>query len=64
MDGNGEINTDDAVLVLKDYAERMVGQPSMLTDDQLLRADPNKDGRIDTDDAVWILSYYANAIIG
>ena len=57
VDGNGKVDTFDAVVVLK-YAAEMI----QLDDNQLKAADTNKDGTVNTFDAVLILKYAADMI--
>ena len=60
VNGDGKIDSKDAVLVLKSYAESLVsGNKS--TD---LAGDINNDGSIDSKDAVIILKYYAATLTG
>ena len=55
--GDGKINTSDAVLVLKDSAGMI-----FLEGDYILAADVNRDGKVNTADAVQILKYAAGMI--
>ena len=57
--GDGKINTSDAVIVLK-YAAGMV----QLDDTQFIAANTNKDDKVNTSDAVLILKYAAGMITG
>ena len=57
LNGDGKVNTADAVIVLK-YAAEMV----TLDDRQLLAGDTNHDGKVNTADAVLILKYAAEMI--
>ena len=60
INGDGKIDSKDAVLVLKSYAESLVsGNKS--TD---LAGDINNDGSVDSKDAVIILKYYAATLTG
>ena len=60
MNSDGKIDSKDAVLVLKSYAESLVsGNKS--TD---LAGDINNDGSVDSKDAVIILKYYAATLTG
>lgn len=57
VDGDGFIDAEDALVILK-HAARL----SMLTDTQLLAADTSKDGSIDASDSLLILKYAARLI--
>ena len=57
VNGDGKINADDAVLVLR-YAVEL----TELNETQKLAADVSKDGRINADDAVLILRFAVNLI--
>ena len=57
LNGDGKVNTADAVIVLK-YAAEMI----TLDDTQLLAGDTNHDGKVNTADAVLILKYAAEMI--
>ena len=54
---DGEVNTADAVYILK-FSANMIG----LSDAQKICADTNKDGKVNTADAVLILKYAAGMI--
>lgn len=58
---DGEIDSKDAVLVLKDYAQVLTGSKSSIAPE---RGDINGDNSIDSKDAVKILKYYANKMVG
>lgn len=57
VDGNGKVDAQDAVMILKYVAHNI-----KLTNEQLLTADTNKDGNVDAQDAVQILKYVAHNI--
>jgi len=57
VNGDGKINADDAVLVLR-YAVEL----TEFNETQKLAADVSKDGRINADDAVLILRFAVNLI--
>ena len=57
LNGDGKVNTADAVIVLK-YAAEMI----TLDDNQLTAGDCNRDGKVNTADAVLILKYAAEMI--
>ena len=57
VNGNGDVNTADAVLVLKEAAGMI-----NLTTEQLIYGDCNHDGKVNTADAVLILKYAAGMI--
>lgn len=62
INGDQEIDTDDAVLVMKHYAKSLIGE-SLLSEEQLDYADINGDDVVDTDDAVCIMKYYAKSLL-
>ncbi|MBQ8905818.1 MAG: hypothetical protein IJY85_05555 [Ruminococcus sp.] len=62
--GDTEVNTNDAVVMLKNYAQYMVSGQNTLTDEQIQAADINSDGIVDTNDAVLVLKYYAASMLG
>ena len=57
VDGNGEIDTTDAYLIVMYYNEKMD-----LAEDQLLAADVDGNGEVDTTDAYYIVMYYNEKI--
>ena len=57
VNGDGKVNTTDAVFILK-YAAGMM----QLDETQILAADCNHDGKVNTSDAVLILKYAAGMI--
>lgn len=61
INGDNKIDSKDAVLVLKDYAENLAGKSTAI--DKTV-ADVNADNSVDSKDAVWILRYYANTLTG
>lgn len=61
VNGDNKIDSKDAVLVLKDYAENLAGKSTTI--DKTV-ADVNADNSVDSKDAVWILRYYANTLTG
>ncbi len=61
VNGDGSVDSKDAVQVLVDYANSIVSGKSSL---DLAVADTNKDSKVDSKDAVQILVYYANSIAG
>ncbi len=58
---DGAVDSKDAVLVLKDYAQVLTGSKSSIAPE---RGDINGDNSIDSKDAVKILKYYANKMVG
>ena len=60
MNSDGKIDSKDAVLVLKSYAESLVNSNATVN----LAGDVNKDGKVDSKDAVIILKYYAATLTG
>lgn len=63
-DQNGEIQVEDAVLVLQTYAQQSAGLEVTLTDDVFRAMDVDGDGVIAVEDAVAILTYYAKTCAG
>ena len=62
INGDSKIDSKDAVLVLKSYAESLAsGGNGSVTIEQ---GDVNKDGKVDSKDAVTILKYYAATLTG
>ena len=61
VNGDGSVDSKDAVQILVDYANSIVSGKSSL---DLAIADTNKDSKVDSKDAVQILVYYANSIAG
>lgn len=61
VNGDNKIDSKDAVLILKDYAENLAGKSTTI--DKTV-ADVNVDNNVDSKDAVWILRYYANTLTG
>lgn len=61
VNGDGKVDSKDAVQILVDYANSIVTGKSSL---DLAVADTNGDSKIDSKDAVQILVYYANYIAG
>ena len=60
VNGDGEVDSKDAVKILIAYAKSIVGiEPEISIED----ADINSDGRIDSKDAVFVLKYYAQTIV-
>lgn len=64
VNGDGLVDSDDAVLVLKQYTAEMLQSGSLLGEGQKTVADTNEDGAIDSDDAVAILKYYVASMLG
>lgn len=60
LNGDGLVDSSDASIVLGEYAEISISNPSILTDIQKKSADVNNDSKIDSVDASLILSYYAD----
>lgn len=61
INGDGSIDSKDAVLVLNAYANELVNKES--TVDASI-GDVNSDGVVNSKDAVFILQYYANRLTG
>lgn len=64
VDGNGSIDSSDASVVLREYADIATGKSGSFTADQAVSADVNSDAVIDSSDASVILSYYAYSATG
>lgn len=63
--GDGQVDSLDALKVLQEYANSMTGQESMADEAQLYRMDINENGIVDVLDAQRILKFYAiKAIAG
>ena len=60
MNGDSKIDSKDAVLVLKSYAESLVNSNATVD----LAGDINGDKKVDSKDAVLILKYYAENLAG
>lgn len=58
---DGKIDSKDAVLILKDYAQRLAGGSSTIN---TAVADINNDGVVDSKDAVVVLKKYAESLAG
>ena len=64
-DGDGAVTAADAQLVLCDYAERVAGNPGILSARYANAADVNSDGAASVEDAQMILRYYVlNSVSG
>jgi uncharacterized protein YkwD len=63
VNGDGKVNSSDAVIVLSTYAKQLTGQIKKTTDAFTKRSDVNADSKINSLDAVWILKYFASSII-
>ncbi len=59
VNGDGEIDPNDATACLRAYANDSLGRDMDLTDDQKILADVDGNGIIDPNDAYYILVYYA-----
>lgn len=60
VNGDGKVNSIDASLVLRAYANYSAGGEDILTAQQKIAADVNEDGKVDSLDASAILSYYSH----
>ncbi len=63
VSGDGAVDTDDAVLAMRYYANYLIHEVFPLTEEQKAAADVNYDGYIDTGDAVYIMRFYAHCIL-
>ncbi|MGN1402713.1 MAG: dockerin type I domain-containing protein [Ruminococcus sp.] len=64
VDEDGDVDADDAYLVLKAYASYSVCGDLGLEGNPLLAADVDENGNVNADDAYYILKYYATASVG
>lgn len=64
LDNNDKVDTNDAVLVLKDAAVQMLKGESGFRPAYRIMADVNEDGVIDSNDAAVILKYNAQNLVG
>lgn len=64
LDRNGVVDTNDAIIVLKDYSHTILGMPTTLSEAQLLMADTDGNGVINTTDAILILKQFAASLLG
>ena len=60
----GTPDSDDASMVLAEYARQATNKPLLFSDGQRIAADVNKDGSVNSDDASYILAYYAASATG
>lgn len=64
MNGDGGINTTDAIAVLKLYAQSLLSDvESTIHPKQLEYGDVNTDGKLDVNDAVKLLKQYAESLL-
>lgn len=63
VSGDGIVDSTDAVMVLKAYAQILRDGKSDLTSSQAALADVNADGAIDSTDATIILKFYAKSMV-
>lgn len=63
LDGDGSVNSMDAVLCLKEYSNRIIGSTSSLSDEQIKSGDVDNDTSLTSKDAVIILQYYAFTLV-
>lgn len=61
VNNDNKVDSKDAVLILKSYAENLAG---VKTDIDKSVADVNGDGNVDSKDAVIVLKYYAETLTG
>lgn len=64
INGDEYIDAVDATIVLTEYAELSVNNPSTLSEEQSKFADVNADGQVNAVDSSLILSYYAEVSTG
>ena len=58
INGDGIVDTSDAILALVEFTYESIGADPLLTPDQILVGDVDYDGALTTDDATFILKYY------
>ena len=64
-DGDGAVTAADSQIVLRDYAERLAGNPGLLSARYAKAADADCDGNVSVEDAQRILQYYVlNSVSG
>jgi len=51
-------------MILRDYAQRMIGGEATLNNNQMVAADVDSSGNVDSIDATMILKYYSLTLIG
>ena len=61
VNGDSKVDSKDAVLILKSYAEELASGKKTVSADF---GDVNSDGKVDSKDAVWVLKYYAETLTG
>ena len=61
LNKDDKIDSKDAVLILKSYAEELASGKKTVSADF---GDVNSDGKVDSKDAVWVLKYYAETLTG
>lgn len=59
INNDGAVDSDDASMVLREYASLQASGKNIFTAVQSKAADVNKDGAVDADDASTILKYYS-----
>lgn len=64
IDGNGRVESDDAILALRFSVQAMMGETSLLTAAEQQRANVCGDKTISPDDATMILRYYTRGLTG
>lgn len=64
VNGDGTVNSSDAVLILSAYSNIQTGEPSGLTPEQENLADANRDGVINSTDASLVLTFYSKCATG
>ena len=64
VDSDGRVDSNDASLVLSEYALVSTGQPGVFDSDARQAADVNIDGQTDSSDASIILDYFAYVSTG
>ena len=64
VDSDGRVDSNDASLVLSEYALVSTGQPGVFDSDARQAADVNSDGQTDSSDVSLILDYFAYVSTG
>lgn len=63
VNGDAKVDANDAVLILKDYSRRILGNLTLLPEQAHRAGDIDENGALDSSDAVWILRYYSQKLI-
>ena len=64
VNNDGSVDSSDAAMILRQYADVQAGKDGIFTGEQKSVADYNNDGTIDSSDAAIILKAYAEKQAG